>query len=392
MAIIASRYRGFRVTRGDATGEQLAILLDTDYRVLHVASAADEGTDWNVSNPTHPTLYIHSETTPATDYLSVAHDGTRASLTVAGGTMQLAGGDIEIPDGTGLLVGHTTQITMNALVPEFQVIGSTVGVDGAAAIGLYSSTAAEGPVLNFFRSKSATLGTNTIVASADSLGGIQWMGADGGTGFDPAAAIIAEVAATPGASTDMPGRILFQTSPDGSQTPATRMTVLSGATTVAQIQIGTAGTSTGSLILAGATSGTVTISPAAAAGSASYTLPAADAACCGFQLTCNGTGTMTWAAASLGAFKNDLGHICTNEALQTVINTPIHRFTYDPDLVPVGTWAPPGEFVGVFGEEAPWAMQGRRKMAFSPVNATGHLAAAIQALTRKVEALEAKLA
>lgn len=122
-------------------------------------------------------------------------------------------------DGTGLIVGSTAQRTLNALVPEFQVQGTVVGVDGAAAVMLYSATASEGPEVILARSKSGVLGTNTIVASGDSLGRILAAGADGGTGFDPAAAIQFEVDGVPGVLNDMPGRIVFLTSPDASQTP-----------------------------------------------------------------------------------------------------------------------------------------------------------------------------
>lgn len=303
--------------------------------------------------------------------------------------------DLLVSNGSGAVIGHSAQITMNALVPELQVVGTTVGVDGAAAVGLYSSTAAEGPLLNFFRSKSATLGTNTIVAVNDSLGGLQWLGADGSTGFDPAAAIIAEVAATPGASTDMAGRLLFQTSPDGTQTPATRMTILSGATTVASAQLGTAGTSTGSMLFGGATSGVVTLTVAAAAGTWTMTLPAA-AGGAGEQLTdAAGNGITSWAAASLGEWKNDLGILDPHEALEAVVSAPTHRFTYNTDVLPVGKSDGGGfEFTGIFAEEAPWAMYGKRDgyksgIAFSPVNAVGYLRAAVQALNEKVEKLEA---
>ena len=126
--------------------------------------------------------------------------------------------DAQINNGGGLVVGNSAQITFNALIPEMQVLGTAVGVDGAAAVALYSATAAEGAEVVLARSKSATLGTNTIVASADQLGRILAVGADGGTGFDPAASILFEVDGTPGAATDMPGRIRFMTSPDGSQT------------------------------------------------------------------------------------------------------------------------------------------------------------------------------
>src|SRR3990167_6782082 len=96
---IPNSYFGFRKTRGDATGVQGAVLVPTDYRVLHIASAADENTDWNVSNPAHPTVYIHSETTPATDYGSLAHDGTNLVITAVGGGISLVPvGDVIIGD------------------------------------------------------------------------------------------------------------------------------------------------------------------------------------------------------------------------------------------------------------------------------------------------------
>lgn len=301
-------------------------------------------------------------------------------------------------DGTTTVFGASAARTLNALVPTVQVQGTTVGVDGALAAVLYSATAAEGPELIFARSKSATLGTNTIVAANDSLGGIFWMGADGGTGFDPAASIIAEVAGTPGAATDMPGRLLFQTSPDSSQTPATRMTILSGATTVAQAQLGTAGTSTGALLFGGATSGVVTLSVAAVAGTWTMQLPAAVGGA-GQQLTdAAGDGVCTWAAASLGAWKNDLGILDPREALEAVVSAPTHRFTYNKDVLPEGQSDGNGyEFAGIFAEEAPWAMYGERDglrsgIAFSPVNAFGYVRAAVQALYEELVETKGRLA
>ena len=530
------RYFGFRRTRGDASRVDSnnqgvpALIVPTTDRDMHFASAADQGTDWNVSNPTHPTFYLHSETTPATDYASMAHDGDNFILTVFGGGLTLtpaASGDVIIPNNFGLILGNTTQQTLNALIPElqvqgtvvgvdaalaavlysataaegaevvlgrsksatlgtntivasgdligrilavgadggtgfdpaasiafevdatpgaatdmpgrivfltspdgsqtqtevfrvdsaqnlvvadtnallvgsgtprtlnallpeFQVQGTAVGADGAAAVVLYSATAAEGPQLVLARSKSATLGTNTIVADGDLLGRIIALGADGGTGFDPAAAIDFEVAGTPGATTDMPGRIVFLTSPDGSQTPAARMTVLSGATTLAAIQLGTAGTSNGRIGLAGSTSGVVTIQAAAAASSVAYVLPGADGTC-GQQLTTNGSGTLSFAAASLGAYKDDYGIVCSGEAFNTIMHTPIHKFKYNKDRVPTGQWAPDYELVGVFGEESPHYMQGLHNEVFSPMKSVSYLTSAVQYLAAKVEALEARV-
>ena len=394
MPLNVEKYRGFHLSKGDPTGDQLTILVPTTYRVLHFASAADSDTDWNVCNPTHPRFYVHSETTPATDYGFLEHDGDNLRIEALGGGIVLAPvGDVQVPNTFGLIIGHTAQITLNALLPELQVLGTTVGVDAAIAAVLYSATASEGAEIVLGRSKSATLGTNTIVACGDVIGRILAVGADGSTGFDPAAAIQFEVAATPGATTDMPGRIVFLTSPDGSQTPAARMTVLSGATNIAQVRIGTGGTSTGSLLLGGATSGTVELVATAAAGTIILTLPAT-VGTCGQQLTTNGgtPGVLSWAAASLGAYKNDLGIVCGDEALQMVRATPVHHFTYNRDRVPTGQWAPDYPFVGVFGEEAPHYMQGQHNEIFSPMNSVGYLTAALQALSLKVDALSKRKA
>lgn len=121
-----------------------------------------------------------------------------------------------------------------------------------------------------------------------------------------------------------------------------------------------------------------------------------DNGCCGQQLTTNGSGVTSWAAASLGEYKNDLGVLCRHEALETVRNSPVHKFTYDKAKLPHGYWAPDYEMTGIFGEEAPWAMQGKKKSIFSPINATGYVVAALQSvaeklddLSERVEALEA---
>lgn len=104
------------------------------------------------------------------------------------------------------------------------------------------------PSFGFQRSKdSVTDSSPTIVASGDPLGTFAWLGANGTT-FDPAAYISAEVDGTPGASADMPGRLLFWTSPDASATPAIRMRINNAgnvsiastdiATTVAKAAVG----------------------------------------------------------------------------------------------------------------------------------------------------------
>lgn len=157
---------------------------------------------------------------------------------------------------------------------------------------------------------------------------------------------------------------------------------------------GLAGSATGALELLGTTSGTLSLTVGAAAGTWTMQLPAAVGAA-GQQLTdAAGDGVCTWAAASLGAWKNDLGILSPMEALKAVLKAPTHIFTYNKEVLPAGQWDGNGaRFTGIFAEEAPWAMHGERDgarngIAFSPVNAVGYLRAAIEALNEKIERLE----
>lgn len=172
---VSQKHKGFKWTVGDASNPTLALLVDNDSRALHIAEAADGDTDWNVSADTHPTVYIHSATTPATDYIKVYHDATIGYVDIVGGTtlrlliagtaeidltasafspavtdsnalgttdlmwadlflasggvvnfnngnvtlthsaakLDIAGGDVTIASGTGLNVGSVTQLTLS---------------------------------------------------------------------------------------------------------------------------------------------------------------------------------------------------------------------------------------------------------------------------------------
>ena len=156
MAIQPNSYRGFRVTRGDATGAQLAILVPDTYRALHFASAADEATDWNVSTPTHPTFYFHSETTPATDFFSISHDGTTVTLNPAGATNVAMSGatfDLTVASLAAADIGMPVYVTVSApnnqsgMAAYFDVTinGTTAG--HCYGLGSWINTGATSPVL-----------------------------------------------------------------------------------------------------------------------------------------------------------------------------------------------------------------------------------------------------
>jgi len=121
-----------------------------------------------------------------------------------------------------VLIGTNTPVTAYATA-AFQVSGTT-NAPSTISIGRFSNNA-NAPVLNFIKSRDASIGGNTIVASGDNLGSILFSGNDGVDGATSAARILGEVDGTPG-SNDMPGRLVFHTTPDGSTsvTEAMRIT------------------------------------------------------------------------------------------------------------------------------------------------------------------------
>jgi len=102
----------------------------------------------------------------------------------------------------------------------------------------------------FIKSRGTTVGTNTIVQSGDQLGRIDFYGANG-TGFTAAAAIIAGVDGTPGASNDMPGYLEFFTTADGSGSLTSRVKIGNDG----NLGIGVAPVATNRLTVQGADTG-----------------------------------------------------------------------------------------------------------------------------------------
>ena len=74
--------------------------------------------------------------------------------------------------------------------------------------------AATDSIIDFNKSRNDTVGSHTIVQSGDNIGSLVFRGSDG-SAFVDAAAIGCQVDGTPG-SNDMPGRLVFFTTPDGA--------------------------------------------------------------------------------------------------------------------------------------------------------------------------------
>ena len=76
-----------RWSDGDADNHSLVIAVGDSNQSLHITDLTAVATDWNIAATTHPNVYIHSNTTPATDFLRLGdHDGTTAYIDNVGGT------------------------------------------------------------------------------------------------------------------------------------------------------------------------------------------------------------------------------------------------------------------------------------------------------------------
>jgi hypothetical protein len=130
-------------------------------------------------------------------------------------------------DSSGrLLVGTSSTRSNDGVTPRFLLEGA----QSIQALGVCcneSSTPSAGAYVFLSRSRGSAVGTSTVVSNGDTLGGINFYGADG-TDIETAAAYIqCAVDGTPVAN-DMPGRLVFSTTADGASSPGEAMRISSG--------------------------------------------------------------------------------------------------------------------------------------------------------------------
>ena len=144
---------------------------------------------------------------PGADQLAIATGGTEK---------------VRIDSGGRLLVGASS-----AFDTSFSTLYK-LGIEQNSASSIFAlktnAANTSGSILSFGKSRGTTANSKTIVQSNDFLGGIIFDGADGAF-MQNAAAIFAQVDGTPGI-VDMPGRLVFFTTADGTggATEALRIT------------------------------------------------------------------------------------------------------------------------------------------------------------------------
>ena len=146
------------------------------------------------------------------------------SIFTTGGFGTTTNERIRITSSGQVLVGSNS---LNTLIgaevgSHLQVEGTTYQTSSLALINNQAST--DPAFLVFGKSRAGSNGGVTVVQSEDRLGGIRFAGADGTDLHSYAAEIGAVVGGTPG-SNDMPGRLIFSTTPDGSNSPSERLRI-----------------------------------------------------------------------------------------------------------------------------------------------------------------------
>lgn len=231
------------VVRGQEGTTARSFASGTRIEVRFTAGSISHYADKDSVNTFSDTQSISVNT--STNALTITQTGTGNALVVE---------DSANPDSTPVVVtdtgrfviGYTTSIAgVSSVNSAYQQHGLT---NAGASAGFYDwqNVAIAGPIYNFNKSKSGTIGTRGIVASGDRLGAILF-GGDDGTNFISAGQIACLVDGTPGTN-DMPGRLTFSTTADGASTLTERMRITAtgnvgiGGTPAPSVQLNLLGT------------------------------------------------------------------------------------------------------------------------------------------------------
>ena len=187
----------------------------------------------DVTGTVRATNFIGSGSTTISDW--IVHDGdTNTKFGFPANdtfTVETGGSERIRFDSAGKTFIHGTGATGSNNTSSRLPNGTTLNVhgtssnDGISVVRYSASYGAYG--LNIGRSKTDTFGNNVRVTQDDAIGHITFYGADG-TDFNHAAQVSVYADGGTADGTDMPGRLVFKTSPDGSATPVERLRITAG--------------------------------------------------------------------------------------------------------------------------------------------------------------------
>ena len=123
---------------------------------------------------------------------------------------------------TGMLIHDTTALSNTTFDARDVDNVTSLNVQNNGAVIQRSQSATAAPTLNFFKARGS-LGSEANVNNGDFTGSILFRGYHT-NGFYQSASIESKVSGTHGTN-DMPGTLIFSTSPDGSATPTSKLEI-----------------------------------------------------------------------------------------------------------------------------------------------------------------------
>jgi hypothetical protein len=202
-----------RITSGGNVG----IGTDNPGRVLHVKSSGSSVvSDFECDS----TFFTSIDLTNTGGYARITSLNNDIILSPAGSEA------LRVDSSQRLLLGDTSVRAVGTIGPTESKINIETPNSISAGFNIVWNRSDDGlgPRIRLGKSRTATVGGSTVVESGDELGTIEFCGADGTDLTNLGASIAGLVDGTPGGN-DMPGRLVFATSADGSGAPTERMRI-----------------------------------------------------------------------------------------------------------------------------------------------------------------------
>ena len=216
MATTLKLRRGTTAAHATFTGAVGEVTVDTDKDVVVVHDGATAGGFPLLGATTPQVLSVNS----TSDALRITQTGTGNALLVEDSANPDSTPFVVNADGR-VVIGTTTPITAAGVNAGLQTHGAGLSFGSIqASVSAADSTSAGS--LYLAKSRGA-IGAFDVVSNGDTLGVMNFVGADG-SAYIRGASIQAAVDGTPGTN-DMPGRLVFSTTADGSSTPTERMRI-----------------------------------------------------------------------------------------------------------------------------------------------------------------------
>ena len=196
---------------GAQAGDSLVIVAYGSFNVANVVATRDlEGNEFILDDDGDTTLTADTD-----DQIDIKIAGADDFKFTANTFHALSGSSVLIGGGSARDVGGNGANVV-------QIEGTTFANSSMSLTCNANATTA--PTLRFAKSRGTSLGSNTVVQQNDELGVIVFAGADGTDVASQGAVIIAAVDGTPGGN-DLPSRLQFNVTADGSSSTTARFKI-----------------------------------------------------------------------------------------------------------------------------------------------------------------------